>query len=108
MNLKPEIIWGLILVIALGNFLLRFSFLYLFGRVEAPQWLTRLLRFVPAAVLSALVIPALVAPKNIIDISLGNERLIAGLAGMLAAWYSKNILATLAVGLTIFWILRLI
>ena len=108
MNIKPETIWILILVIGLGNFLLRFSFLYLFGRIDVPDWLTRLLRFVPAAVLSALVIPALVAPQNVIYISLGNERLIAGLAGMLVAWYSKNILATLAVGLALFWILRLI
>jgi len=108
MSMQPNYVWILILVVALGNFLLRFSFIYLFGRVKVPEWLTRLLRFVPAAVLSALVIPALVAPGNVIDISLGNERLIAGLAGMLTAWFTKNILATLAVGLALFWILRLI
>jgi branched-subunit amino acid transport protein len=38
---------------------LRLSFIALLGRVETPPFLGRALRFVPAAVLTAVVIPLL-------------------------------------------------
>ena len=55
-------IWLLFIAIGLGTFLLRFLFIYLFGKIEMPDWLRRALRFVPAAALAALVFPALTHP----------------------------------------------
>ena len=99
-------VWLLFIALAAGTFALRFSFVYLFGKVDMPDWLRRALRFVPASVLAALVFPALTYPNGALDLSLGNLRLLAGLGGALVAWKTKNILWTIAVGMVLFWILQ--
>ena len=99
-------LWLLIIFMAMGTFTLRLSFIYLFGKVEMPDWLRRALRFVPASVLAALVFPALTYPNGALDLSLGNVRLLAGLGGALVAWRTKNILLTILVGMILFWVLQ--
>jgi len=99
-------VWLLFLALAAGTFALRFSFIYLFGKVDMPDWLRRALRFVPASVLAALVFPALTYSNGMLDLSLGNVRLLAGLGGALVAWRTKNVLWTIAVGMILFWILQ--
>ncbi|SMP45758.1 AzlD domain-containing protein [Anoxynatronum buryatiense] len=95
----------LLSAIALGTFLLRFSFIFLYGRMTLPQWIHRSMRFVPAAVLSALIFPALVIQNGAPVLSIGNHRLVAGLLALAVAWKTKNLLATTLVGLGIFWLL---
>ena len=99
-------LWLLIIFMAVGTFALRLSFIYLFGKVEMPDWLRRALRFVPASVLAALVFPALTYPNGALDLSLGNVRLLAGLGGALVAWKTRNVLWTIAVGMALFWVLQ--
>ena len=99
-------IWLLFLALALGTFSLRLSFIFLFGKIEMPDWLRRALRFVPASVLAALVLPALTYPAGTLDLTLGNVRLLAGIGGALVAWRTKNVLWTIAVGMVLFWILQ--
>jgi branched-subunit amino acid transport protein len=98
-------VWLLFIALALGTFVLRFSFVYLFGRVDMPDWLRRALRFVPASVLAALVFPALTYPNGTLDLSLSNVHLLAGLGGALVAWRTKNVLWTIVVGMILFWVL---
>ena len=38
---------------------IRLSFIALMGRITVPDWFQRALRFVPAAVLSAIIVPGL-------------------------------------------------
>lgn len=99
-------VWLLFIAMALGTFALRFSFIYLFGKVEMPEWLRRALRFVPASVLAALVFPALTYPNGVLDLTLGNIRLLAGIGGALVAWRTKNVMWTIVVGMVLFWILQ--
>jgi branched-subunit amino acid transport protein len=99
-------IWLFFVVLAMGTFALRLSFIYLFGKVEMPGWLRRALRFVPASVLAALVFPALTYPNGTLDLSLDNVRLLAGIGGALVAWRTKNVLWTIAVGMVLFWALQ--
>ena len=99
-------VWILFIAMAAGTFALRFSFIYLFGKVEMPDWLRDALKFVPASVLAALVFPALVYSDGALDISLNNIRLLAGIGGALVAWRTKNVLWTIIVGMVLFWILQ--
>ncbi len=98
--------WLLFLAIGLGTFLLRFLFIYLFGKIEMPDWLRRALRFVPAAALAALVFPALTHPAGHLNLSIQNFRLLAGLGGAIVAWKTRNVLLTLFVGMVLLWILN--
>jgi branched-subunit amino acid transport protein len=55
-------IWGIILALGVGTFVLRFSFLGLIGGRPLPAWVLRYLRYTPVAVLPGLVAPAVIWP----------------------------------------------
>ncbi len=99
-------VWLLFVLIGLGTFLQRLSFIFLIGKVGMPDWLRRALRFVPASVLAALVFPALTHPTGVLDLSIGNYRLLAGLAGAVVAWRTRNVLLTLIAGMLVLWVLE--
>jgi branched-subunit amino acid transport protein len=95
-------LWITILIIGLLTFAIRLSFILLFGVIEVPGLLRRALRFVPAAVLSAIILPDLLLRDQQLALGLGNDRLLAGVAAIGVAWFSKNVLLTIAVGMAVF------
>ena len=57
----------------------------------------------PAAVLSALVIPQLLTRNNALNVSLSNPQLIAGIVAGLVAWRTRNVLLTILSGMAVLW-----
>ena len=100
-------IWLVMLIAGLLTFGMRLSFIYLFGRFEVPDALRRALRFVPPAVLSAIILPDLLMPSGHLGFGLDNHRWLAGLAAMLVAWRTRNTLLTILAGMTVLLILQL-
>jgi branched-subunit amino acid transport protein len=102
-------IWLVFLLGGLLTFGMRFVFIYLLGRFEVPETMRRALRFVPPAVLSAIVFPELmIRSSGQIDLSLTNFRLLAGLVAVLVAWRTKNTLLTILAGMVALLLLQLI
>ena len=101
-------IWLVLILGGLITFGMRFSFIYLFGRFEVPETMRRALHYVPPAVLSAIIFPELLYPAGGLDITFTNTRLLAGLVAILVAWFSKNTLLTIVVGMIVLLILQLI
>ncbi len=99
-------LWMTMLGAGAVTFALRLSFIALLGRIRIPPSLGRALRFVPAAVLTAMVIPLLLYEDGALEVSLGNERLLAGLVAALIAWRTRNVLLTLGGGMATLWILQ--
>lgn len=99
-------IWPIILVAGLITYATRLSFIQIFERQQMPPFVLRALRFVPPAVLTAIIFPELVLQRGRIDISLSNYRLIAGLLAALVAWRTKNVLLTILVGMAVIWLLQ--
>ena len=103
-------LWMTILGAGAVTFALRLSFIALLGRIRIPPSLGRALRFVPAAVpaavLTAMVIPLLFYEDGALEVWLGNERLLAGLVAALIAWRTRNVLLTLGGGMATLWILQ--
>jgi branched-subunit amino acid transport protein len=97
-----------ILGMGIITFAIRLSMFVLLERMPLPDLVQQALRYVPAAVFSALIFPDLIMPGGVVDISLGNERLLAGLAAALVAWRSGNMLLTLAAGMGLLWLLQLL
>jgi len=100
-------IWWIMGLGGVLTFGMRMSFIYLFGRFEIPATVKRALRFVPPAVLSALIAPALFLPNNSLDLRFSNFRLVAGVVAILVAWRTKNTLLTILAGMTALLILML-
>ena len=90
------------------TFALRLSFIALLGQIEIPLVLARALRFVPAAVLTAVVIPLLLYVNGAVEVSFGNERLLAGLAAVLICWRTRSVPLTLIGGMVVLWTLQAI
>ena len=95
-----------ILGMGLITYLIRLSLFLLPDRVVLPPWLLRALRYVPAAVLSAIIFPELFLPNGALDISLGNERLMAGLVAIVIAWRTRNVFIIVAAGMIALWLLQ--
>jgi branched-subunit amino acid transport protein len=100
-------IWLVFLLGGLLTFGMRFVFIYLLGRFEVPETMRRALRFVPPAVLSAIVFPELmIRSSGQIDLSLTNFRLLAGIVAVLVAWRTKNTLLTILAGMVALLLLQ--
>ena len=99
-------LWITIVVVGLLTFGIRLSFLALLGKKQIAPLLQQALRFVPVAVLSALISPALLMPNGTLALSLTNSRLLAGLLAILVAWRTKNALLTIALGMACLLILQ--
>ena len=96
--------WLLVLAVAgVLTFATRLSFIALFSGVDMPPVLQRALRYVPPAVLSAIVFTELVVRDGRTDLSPGNLRLLAGIVAALVAWRTRNVLLTIAVGMAALW-----
>lgn len=101
-------LWFVLILGGLLTFLIRLSFIYLLGRIETPGVVLRALRFVPPAVLSAIVAPEVLMSGGKLNLSTDNPRMLAALAATLVAWYSKNALLAIIVGMLALWILQAI
>jgi branched-subunit amino acid transport protein len=101
-------IWLVMLLGGVLTFGMRMSFIYLFGRFEIPALVKRALRFVPPAVLSAMIAPALFVPNNKLDLGLDNHRLLAGAVAILVAWRTKNTMLTILAGMAALLILQIV
>ncbi len=89
----------LILGLALTSFIPRASFILLFARWPVPALVRRALRYVPAAVFSAILVPQLVLTAGAMHIGLDNPRLLAGILAGAIAWRTRNTLLTIVAGM---------
>ena len=87
--------WSLTVLLGLGTFLIRFSFLGILGGRPLPGWLLVHLKYVGAAVLPALVTPLVLWPA-----ATGGEtdpaRLVAAAAALVAGLRISVVAALIA------------
>ena len=97
----------IIIGMALVTYFTRIGALALFRFIGVPSWLNRWLKYVPVAILTALIVPSLLLPKGYLDLSVNNHYLIAGFIAALVAYKSRNIVATLGLGMGVMFVLKL-
>ena len=100
-------IWLAILGVSLTTLLTRGSFVAFAARLQLPPLVEAALRFAPAAVLGALVLPALVLRQGHVDVTLTNPRLMAGLFAAIVMWRSRSMIAAIIAGVGLATLLRL-
>lgn len=102
-------VWIAIVAIGIATYSFRLSFIHLFGRIdEVPASIKRPLRFVPPAVLAALVAPDLLTIRPTLGATLADERLIAGIVAGAVAWRTESVFATISVGMVVLWLFRFV
>ena len=75
--------WLTIIVAGLLTFATRLSFIYLVGRRTMPHWFMRGLRFVPVAVLSAIIVPETLTWQGTTSLTWRNPQLWAAIVAIL-------------------------
>jgi len=99
-------------LLIIGMFLATFSTRYLLfavaGRVHFPEWLSTGLSFVPPAVLTAIVFPAVLMPEGDMWFSLDNPWLLASIGAVIIALVRKDLLTTIVGGMAIFITLKFV
>ncbi|MGQ9909726.1 MAG: AzlD domain-containing protein [Candidatus Flexifilum sp.] len=95
--------WLLILGMALVTFSVRYPVMVLVSRMPLPGRVFRALRYVPPAVLAAIIVPAVVRPTGEFDLAPTNPALIGALTAVAVAWRTKNLLLTIVLGMLAFW-----
>jgi branched-subunit amino acid transport protein len=98
-------LWLTILGAGVITFAIRLSFILLLERLDVPDWFRRSLHYVPAAVLTAILVPELAYWNGSLNLSLQNPQLLSGALAILVAWRTKNVVLTLVAGLAAFFIL---
>ncbi len=91
-------LWIVIILLGLGTYLIRFSFLGLIGGREMPEWVLRHLRYVAVGVMPGLVAPLVVWPAA----NQGNTdpaRLLAAIAAFAIGIWLKSVVGAVLGGM---------
>ena len=93
----------LILGMAMVTFSTRLSMIAILGRWSVPPIVHRGLRYVPIAAFAALIAPEIVMRSGQLAISLDNPRFLAGILGIVVAFFTRHTMLTIVVGMGAMW-----
>lgn len=96
------LVFGMMIV----TFGVRYPVLALFGRIEFPRPVSRALRFVPVAVLSALAAPMVFISDGQWFLSFENAALAGSFVALLVALKTGHLLKTIVFGMLTFVAVR--
>ncbi|MCL6450562.1 MAG: AzlD domain-containing protein [Acetobacteraceae bacterium] len=96
----------LFLGMAVATYITRATFLIFGKRINFPPLFLRSLRYVPIAMLAAIIFPAVLAPRGHIDPSPTNPYLLAALATVLVVKLTRSSVAGMLVGMALILALR--
>jgi branched-subunit amino acid transport protein len=92
----------LIVGMAVVTFAVRYLPLHMLGSFDLPISVTRALRYVAVAVLTAIAVPYMFYRDGVLSISHTNSYLVIGLAAVVIGFRSKNPSVTIIVGMALF------
>jgi len=98
-------IWTIIIISGLLTFAMRFVMLSDIAPRTLPTAFEEALRFVPIAVLTAIICPAVLANENESIMLLDNTRLPAAIIAIFVALVSRSVVFTISAGLGTLWLL---
>ena len=100
-------IWLLILILGIGTFLLRVSFIQFGGYIDdLPDATEDILELIPVAVLAAFVFPRLLVVDGSGIQIIDNVYFVTGVLSGIVAWRSKSLLLTVVFGISVLWVLQ--
>ena len=100
-------IWLVMIVGGIFTFGTRFVMLSGWVAHGLPKWLIDALAFVPIAVLTAILVPAvLIDPATQQIIVIGNKRIVAAVVATIIALLTRNVIATISSGLATLWFVQ--
>jgi branched-subunit amino acid transport protein len=100
-------IWLVMILGGIFTFGTRFVMLSGWVAHGLPRWLIDALAFVPIAVLTAILVPAvLIDPATQKIVVTGNARIVAAVVATIIALLTRNVIATISSGLATLWFVQ--
>ena len=101
--------YGLLMLLMAATTVVTRSFFFMYrGASKMPAWLQQALTYVPAVALSAILAPDLLMLNGAFVAPWANIRLLAAVAATMFFLWTRHLLATLAFGMAVFTLLRLL
>ena len=97
-------IFLLILCMGAATYLPRFLPLFFLSRKQLPPWLTTWLDFIPVAILSSLILPALVTGGSTRHLDIITPELAAAVPTLIFALKTRSLGGTVVAGMGIYWL----
>ncbi len=92
--------WAVVIGLAIGTFLIRYSFIGLFANRDIPPWLDRSLKFMVPAIFAAIVFSGVVMANGQIAGFEQWPRFVAALVALaIAVWKNGNMVWTVVSGM---------
>jgi branched-subunit amino acid transport protein len=95
----------LVLGMGLATWLPRWLPLLVLSRRPLPRWLAEWLDLLPAAILAALVAPALFAPGDGRQLDLARPEFLAAVPTLAVALRTRSLAVTVVAGMALYWLL---
>lgn len=105
MIIDKTTLWIVIVLLGLGTFLIRYSFLGLIGGRNLPAWILRHLRYTAVAVMPGLIAPMVVWPAAT-NGNLDAPRLIAALVAFAIGIASRSVVGTVIGGMAALYLMQ--
>lgn len=99
-------IWLVFLFSGLITYAIRLSFILMVDHNAMPWFLRRSLKFIPPAVLTAIIFPEMLLKEGSLFLSPENSRLLAGLLAIFIAWRTRSAVLTILAGMAALWLLQ--
>lgn len=96
----------LLLGMGLVTYLPRWLPLHYLSRYPLPDWFIQWLELIPAAILSALLLPALLLNADPRHLDLLRPQLWVALPTFAFAWWTRSLGGTVVVGMLLFWLVE--
>ncbi|MCC6194476.1 MAG: AzlD domain-containing protein [Burkholderiales bacterium] len=99
-------LWTVILTVGALNYFSRLSFIAVFAKRSIPPLLARALRYVPAAMLTALILPMVADVSAEGAVSWSAPKIAAATLATAVAYATKSSPKTLIAGMAALWLLQ--
>lgn len=104
MGMELQEVW-MVVGMALVTWGIRYVMFPVSDHVQLPKLFEQGLRYVPPAVLTAIIVPTVVMPSgNDIDLTLHNPYIIGTAVVCVVGWKTDKLLVTILVGMTAFFL----
>jgi branched-subunit amino acid transport protein len=97
-------LWLLFLGMGLVTYMPRWAPLFFLTRWQLPGWLVAWLDLIPSAILSALLMPALVTSGEPRHLDLLRPELFVAIPTFLFALKTRSMAGTVVLGMALFWL----
>jgi branched-subunit amino acid transport protein len=97
--------WIAVAGLAIGTFLIRYSFIGFLAGKKLPAKVERALQLAVPAIFAAIVVPLVVLANGHVDFAARGPYIIAAIATGAVAWWRGGMLLPIAAGMTMLYVL---